>query len=333
MNYDELAFFNQQLAAMLRDGIPLEGALKQLCAGLKAGPLCEQMTLLETDLATGTPLPAALARRQLPEFYSKMVELGARSNDLPGVLILLADHYHRTNTLGTRLKGLMVYPVLVLLVALGLTTVLSVVLTQFVRSFDLAHLPFGGRDMPSAGILTTMWVPPVVLAVVVVFVFLSVSVPAWRAQWRWRLPAFREACLAQFASAMALMLKNGTPLPDALKLAEAIESASPAGAGIAEWRRLVESGQGKPAQWPNSIKPFPPLFLWLVQKGGENLAAGFEKAAELYQARAAYRIELLLYGALPVAILFVGQMVLWEVAPLFRAFVVMMNLLGAFGGD
>ena len=39
MNYDEFAFFNQQLAAMLREGIPLEGALKQLCAGMRSGAL------------------------------------------------------------------------------------------------------------------------------------------------------------------------------------------------------------------------------------------------------------------------------------------------------
>ena len=31
MKLDEFAFFNQQLAAMLRDGIPLEGALQRLC--------------------------------------------------------------------------------------------------------------------------------------------------------------------------------------------------------------------------------------------------------------------------------------------------------------
>ena len=44
MNYDELAFFNQQLAAMLRDGIPLEGAVKQLCAGIKTGRLRDELS-------------------------------------------------------------------------------------------------------------------------------------------------------------------------------------------------------------------------------------------------------------------------------------------------
>lgn len=77
------------------------------------------------------------------------------------------------------------------------------------------------------------------------------------------------------------------------------------------------------------MRPFPPLFLWLVQRGGEDTAAGFQKAAELYQARASYRIELALYGALPVSILLVGQMVLWQAVPLMRALVWLMNSLGS----
>jgi type II secretory pathway component PulF len=34
MNHDELAFLNRQLSAMLRDGIPIEGSLRQLCRNL-----------------------------------------------------------------------------------------------------------------------------------------------------------------------------------------------------------------------------------------------------------------------------------------------------------
>src|SRR5579871_4152514 len=134
MNYDVLAFFNQQLAAMLRDGIPLEGALKQLCAGMKAGPLRTEMAELESDLARGTSLKDAITRRSLPEFYTRMVAVGARTNDLPGVLLLIADYYQRANTTWNRLKGLLVYPFLVLLVSLGLSFVIGMVakrLTDF----------------------------------------------------------------------------------------------------------------------------------------------------------------------------------------------------------
>src|SRR5580765_5296843 len=131
MNYDEFAFFNQQLAAMLQEGIPLEGALKQLCQGMRSKGLRSEIEQLHTDLAGGIPLKDALARRKLPPLYARMLEVGARSNDLPGVLTLLADHYHRTNALWTRLKGLMVYPMIVLLVSLGLTLLISLAFSRF----------------------------------------------------------------------------------------------------------------------------------------------------------------------------------------------------------
>ena len=327
MNYDEFAFFNQQLAAMLREGIPLEGALKQLCTGMRAGHLRTEIEHLEADLARGTPLREALTGRALPDLYRQMVELGARSNDLPGVLTLLADHYHRANALWIRLKGLMVYPLIVILVSLGLTLLISLNFTRFVSQFGQGFVP-----RQTYLTLASIWMPPVALALAAVVGLAAVSIPSWRAALRWRLPAFREASLAQLASAMSLMLKNGTTLPEALALAAGLESGNPTANALARWRHLVEAGQGKPAEWQGDNRPFPRLFLWLVQKGGEDLAAGFQKAAEIYQARAAYRIELALYGALPVSILLLGQMVLWQVLPLVRTMTWMMNMLGAVDG-
>jgi len=322
MKYDEFAFFNQQLAAMLREGIPLEGALKQLCAGMRTEPWRTEIEQLENDLARGTPLKEALGRRKLPALYCQMVELGARSNDLPGVLTLLADHYHRSNALWTRLKGLMVYPMIVIVVSLGLTLLVSLTFSRFMSRFFEQIGPQPLIAIPS------VWMPPILLAVVALLGFGAVSIPSWRAYLRWRLPAFREASLAQLASAMTLMLKKGTPLPEALALAEAVESATPAGKALARWRQFVEAGQGKPIEWTGDSQPFPPLFLWLVQKGGEDVAAGFQTAGEIYQARANYRIELMLYGALPVSILLLGQMIIWQAVPLMRSLIWLMNALG-----
>ena len=117
MNYDEFSFFNQQLAGMLNSGIPLEGALRQLCANMKRGKLRDEFQKLETDLAQGIPLEKALAGRDLPEFYVRMVLVGSKGNDLPAMLTLLADHYQRANSISTRLKGLLVYPMIVLVAA------------------------------------------------------------------------------------------------------------------------------------------------------------------------------------------------------------------------
>ncbi len=326
MNYDEFAFFNQQLASMLREGIPLEGALKQLSAGMRSGALRAEIELLGKDLSGGVPLHEALHRRALPEFYAKMLEIGARSNDLPGVLTLLADHYHRAHAIWTRLKGLMVYPLILIFVSLVLTFMLSTIFGRFLSNF------MTGFAAPPAVLMAGMWTPPILLAIVAVLGALAVSLPSWRRRLRWKLPAFREASLAQLASAIALMLKNGATLSDALAMAQALENGTPASQPLGHWRDLVERGQGKPSQWTGAAAPFPPLFLWLVQSGGEDVAAGFQKAAEIYQTRAGYRVELALYGALPVAILLLGQMVFWQVAPLMRNLVWLMNSLGDMGG-
>jgi type II secretory pathway component PulF len=325
MNYDEFAFFNRQLAAMLREGIPLEGALKQLSAGMRAGPLHTEVEQLEKDLANGTPLAEAVRRRQLPDMYRRMLTIGTTADDLPGILTMVADHYDRANVLWTRLKGLLVYPVLVVLVSLGLTALVSFTFSRFLGHF---FDQFMGR---APAVLLAMWMPPILLCLVVIVAAAGFSVPRWRGALRWRFPGFKEASLAQLASALSLMLKRGIPLPDALAMAETMESATPAAAPLAQWRAMTERGEGNPAKWPAPNRPFPPLFLWLVQSAGTDLASGFQKASEIYQSRANYRIEMLLYGALPVSVLLLGQMVIWQAAPMIRALVWMMNMLGDMG--
>src|SRR5208283_2438565 len=127
--------------------------------------------------------------------------------------------------------------------SLGLTLFVSLTFSRFMMRFyeQIAAQPL--ISIPS------IWMPPVVLGLAAVLGVAAVCIPSWRARLRWRLPAFREASLAQLASAMTLMLKNGTTLPEALALAEALESGTPAAPALAHWRKLVEAGQGKPAAW------------------------------------------------------------------------------------
>ena len=127
------------------------------------------------------------------------------------------------------------------------------------------------------------------------------------------------------------MLRKGTPLPEALALAEGLESGTPAATALRRWRELIESGGGKPAHWALQSRAIPPLFLWLVQTGGEDIASGFEKAAGIYHSRAAYRTEMALYGALPVSVLLLGQLVFWQVYPMLQIMIRLMNSLGDMG--
>jgi type II secretory pathway component PulF len=326
MKIDELAFFNQQLAVMLREGIPLEGAIRQLVAGMQSGPLKDELELLQTDLQKGVTLSDALARRRLPEFYSRMLIAGAAAQDLPGILTLLADYYHRSHATWMRLKGLMIYPIIVIIVALLMTASLGVFFSR------LYEINSSGVFVPQHGkafVVASLWLSPGILALALAVCLVAASVPSVRAWVRWRLPAFREASLAQLAASMTLMLRNGVPLPEALRLAENLEDQSPAAPALAAWRGQIQAGQGKPAEWQARGKILPPLFLWVVRSAGDNLAAGFQKAAELYSARATYRTELMLYGVLPVSVLLLGQMILWQAVSAMHYLVQILNMIGA----
>lgn len=327
MKYDEFTFFNQQLAAMLREGIPLEGALKQLAAGMKDGALKHELEELGQDLAKGVPLREAVGKRELPELYVRMVQLGAASRDLPGVLTLVADHYHRSGVLWTRMKGLLVYPFLVLLLSLAFSLVAALVISNFLAAMDFSRVS-GGR-LPVA--LSAVWISPILLTVVAAAALAAISLPRTRAWLRWRVPLLRDASLAQLASVISLLLQRGATLTDSLALAERLESSGPAAPALARWRKLAEQGIGSPVDWRMENKPFPPLFSWLIRQGGEDPASGFDHAARLYSARAAYKTELALYGLLPVSVLLLAQMLLWQVSPLFQTMVWFMNTLGDMG--
>lgn len=331
MRYDELTFFNQQLAGMLKSGIPLESGLRQLCSGMRRGRFRKELEFLETDLSTGVPLTEAISKRQFPEFYRHMIQLGVRSNDLPSVLILVADYYQRASFLWTRLRGLMVYPLIVLLGSLGL----SVFLAFFLRSLTLGDL-FGAADAntPQISRMLTpvmVWAPLIFLSLATAIVLGFILVPAWRRSMRWRLPGFKEAGLAQLASTIALMLRNGTDLAGALSLARCMEDRTPAGAELALWREKLAQGQAGLRPMAESHALFPPLFFWLIQSAGEDLAAGFERAADIYHARAAHQIEMLLYAALPVSVLFLGAMIVTQAYPVVRSFFEVGNLIDMLG--
>ena len=70
--------------------------------------------------------------------------------------------------------------------------------------------------------------------------------------------------------------------------------------------------------------------VWIVTSAGEDLTAGFNRAAEIYQSRALYRTEVALYSVLPIASLFLGAVVISQaflVISMFLPLVAMLNWL------
>ena len=338
MKNDEFAFFNMQLAAMLRDGIPLEGALRRLCQEMRRGQLRDELQTLETDLAKGVPMADALKPRQLPELYKRMILVGVKSGDLPGALTMLADYFQRQNNVWTRLKSLMTYPLIVMFAAFLISTLLAFVWTHVIGP-SMGSV-FGGMGMQLPGATTfalstlqAVWVFPMILGVLFLFAASVVFLPALRGKFLWRLPAFKEATISRVASSLTLLLKNGVTLPDAISMVEQLETSTAATADLQQWRRKLAAGTASFSEVAAGSRLVPPLFVWVVASAGEDLIAGFKRAAEIYYSRAVYRTEVALYSVLPIASLFLGAVVLSQAFLVISMFLPLISMLTSMSGE
>jgi type IV pilus assembly protein PilC len=331
MNHEQLSFFNQQLAAMLKSGLPLESSLKQLSASMCRSPLRDEIQKLEADLEQGVPLEESLGRRQLPELYVAMLRAGLKGNDLPGVLTLAADYYGHLHTTWLRLKGLMVYPGIVLVTSLFVAVFVAVIYSHMAKETSTAFGAFLPGQGPSNNLpllLIQVWLPVAFLALTTLVFVLLLSVRRWRQRARWVLPGFREASLSQLAATLATMLEQGTSLDVALEVVQRSEGHAGARSELARWRERLAGGARHFSDMVQPGRLVPPLFVWLVTGAGENWARGFRRAAEIYDARARHRVEVALYAALPVTILLLAGIIGLEMVPLIRSFALLLNDLG-----
>ena len=337
MKYDEFAFFNQQLAAMLRDGIPLEGALRRLCQEMRRGQLRDELQTLEADLAKGVPMADALKPRQLPELYKRMIVVGVKSGDLPGALTMLADYFQRQNDVWTRLKSMMTYPLIVMFAAFLISTMIAVLWTCVIGPNFRGIFANMGVKMPWATLfafhtLNTIWIFPAALGIIFFGVLSVVFLPGLRGKFLWRLPAFKEATVSRIASSLVLLMKNGVPLPDAVGLVEQLETSSAAAADLQQWQRKLAAGAAKFTEVAAVNRLVPPLFVWVVASAGEDLVAGFNRAAEIYHSRAIYRTEVALFSVLPLASLFLGAIVISQAFLVLSMFLPMISMVNALSG-
>jgi type II secretory pathway component PulF len=112
---------------------------------------------------------------------------------------------------------------------------------------------------------------------------------------------------------------------------ERLEGGTAAGNEIRLWRERLASGVGHFDGMAAHGHIFPPLFVWTVSQSHEDLPAGFQRAAEIYQARAAYRSELFLYSALPCSVLMLGILILVQIQPVIFVLTSFMRSLGDMG--
>jgi type II secretory pathway component PulF len=247
--------------------------------------------------------------------------VGVKSNNLPAILTLLADYYQKAHVLWTRLKTLLIYPLIVLVFCFALSFLLLAVAGPLSANLGtaLGSPIFSGPDQPRPmTFLAGMLMPLLLLGSTLAVVLAVLAVPRWRKTARWVLPGFKEAHLSRFSSALALMLKTGCDLKSALTLLRQMEDGTKMGEELAIWERRLADGAPKFADLGANSKVVPPLFFWLVAGQGEDFELGLAQAAQMYYDRALYRSEVFLQTVLPVSILALGFIILVQLSSMIH---------------
>lgn len=329
LNPDQFAFLNRQLAALIADGVPLEGALRETARDL-SGPLQSELRALESDLSQGIPLDQAIQKRRLPELYIRLVRAGAAGGDLGSALNTAADHFEETARLRRRTRSALTYPAIVLVVGIGLSFI-----THHINAAGIVanETLFGVATPDSATglpwLLGAATYIPSILGILLTLTLLLFIVPVTRRWLFWKLPGFRDAHLSQVAASLGLLTSRDCPLPEAVRIVRQLEAKSPAGAELTLWESRLSSGSQRLSDITRSDSSrFPPLFHWLILSAGEKLPDGFARAARHYRERARYRFDLLIHGLLPISILVLGLFFVVNFLPVFVSMSIMLDTMG-----
>ena len=152
---DQLMALTRELATLLRAGLPLDRALETLI-GLAPTPAVNALLQgLRDEVRGGKALSQALdARREVfSRFYVNIVRAGEAGGALATVLTRLADTMERNKDLRVTVKSALIYPVILLGVAVTSVMILLIyVVPQFQQTFSQA-----GKALPLPT-LVVIWV-------------------------------------------------------------------------------------------------------------------------------------------------------------------------------
>jgi type IV pilus assembly protein PilC len=141
---NDFLLFNQQLAALLRAGIPILQAITMLRRRATAPRLRAVLESVEEAIRGGSALSQAFAAQgaMFPRIYTASILAGERSGALDEVLSRYVNYMRRSVGLRRKIRGALAYPAFLLFACLGMV----VFLTTFVvpRMSDL-FAGFGGN--------------------------------------------------------------------------------------------------------------------------------------------------------------------------------------------
>ncbi|HSN29486.1 MAG TPA: type II secretion system F family protein, partial [Kofleriaceae bacterium] len=323
----EIAAFTRQMATLLRSGIPLAEAL---------GALVEQVTnvrfkapLAEVRAAVneGSALADALAKhpKLFDELFVSMVRAGELAGNLDEVLTRLADFLESSQKLKSKIQGAMIYPIVMLVVGVGIMTVLMIkVIPEITSMFSQAGrtLPLNTRILIAVSGFFGHYILWIFLSMILGFILFrkwsrsKEGKPVWHA-FVLRLPVLGELVrtinVGRFARTLGTMLQSGVPMLRALETGKQIVGNVLLQRAIEDAKQAVTEGESLATTLRKSGQ-FPATMIHMTavgEKAGqleqmlERVAAAYESEVDTKLSRFTALLEPLMLVLMGGAVAFI----------------------------
>ena len=223
---DALLGVTRELATLLRAGLPLDRALEVLISLAPTPPVARLLQTVRDDVRGGKSLSQAIDmhRTVFSRFYVNIVRAGEAGGALGVVLTRLADTMERNKELRESVKAALIYPTILIGVAVTSVMVLLVfVVPQFQQTFSQAGkaLPLPTEIVIVVGTaLRKYWWLMILVVVASVWIMRQrLKSPAVRFRWDGRLlrapligDLMAKVEVARFSRTLATLLGNGVTL-------------------------------------------------------------------------------------------------------------------------
>lgn len=343
-----LMIFTRQLATLIDSGLPLMRSLTVLGKQEPNPVLKATLTSLADSVQSGSTFSEGLSHhpKMFNRLFVNMVKAGELGGVLEVVLNRLAEYMEKANKLKNKIVAAMVYPLIVLFIAVGILVFLMLVIVpRFKEMFadSGTELPAISRfvfNFSDTMINTSMGLPNVV------WIFLLVAgafvgVKSWGNTsggrkaidtFKLQMPLFgdiqRKSAISRFSRTLGTLVTSGVPILQALKITRETAGNSVVSEAIDQVHDSVKEGESIVAPLQAS-KVFPAMVISMVDVGEETgqLPDMLLKIADVYDDEVDNAVTALTSILEPLMIVFLALVVGSIVFAMFLPLIEMINAM------
>src|SRR5881275_318544 len=320
----DLVVFTRQFATMIDAGLPLVQCLDILASQLDNLAFREVLSKVKAKVESGSTLADALGDhpKVFDTLYVQLVAAGEIGGILDTILNRLAQYIEKNEKLKNNVRSAMVYPGVVLVVAVGVTVVLLLFVTP---TFEKMFKDFGGAMPAPTQIVIDLskFLQKYILLMIGVTIAAAIAFRTWkntkkgREQWdRFTIqtpvfgPLIRKVAVARFTRTLGTMISSGVPILDALEVV-----AKTAGNSVVE--KAIRYTKEKISEGKTIVQPlaetkvFPPMVVQMIGVGEATGAMDqmLTKIADFYDDEVDAAVAALTSMIEPVMMVFLGGVV------------------------